>query len=76
MKIPAFLKPGDTIGLVAPSFGAVTEPYATRLRSAIETFEKRGYRVKCAPSVYKDDGLGISTDPESAAADLMEFYLD
>ena len=76
MRIPPFISPGDTIGLVAPSFGAVIEPYATRLRAAIETFEARGYKVKAAPSCYMDDGLGISTDPARAASDLMDFYLD
>ena len=76
MKTPAFLKKGDTIGLVAPSFGAVDEPYATRLAAAIRQFEERGYRVRAADSVYRNDGLGISTDPETAAADVMKFYLD
>ncbi len=32
--------------------------------------------MKAAPSCYKDDGLGISTDPKSAAEDLRAFYLD
>lgn len=76
MRTPAFLKKGDTIGLVAPSFGAATEPYITRLAAAIPKFEERGYRVVAADSVYKSDGLGISTDPESAAADVMKFWLD
>ena len=76
MRIPDFLKKGDTIGIVAPSFGAVIEPYAARLAAAIRKFEDRGYRVVCADSVYKSDGLGISTDPASAAADLVDFYLD
>ncbi len=76
MRRPAYLKPGDTIGLVAPSFGAATEPYITRLASAIRKFEERGYKIVAADSVYKSDGLGISTDPASAAEDLMRFYLD
>ena len=76
MRKPRFIKPGDTIGLVAPSFGAGEEPYITRLEAAIKKIEKRGYHVVCAPSCYKNDGLGISTKPEDAAADLMKFYLD
>ncbi len=75
-RLPDFLKNGDTIGLVAPSFGATTEPYSTRLQAAIRQFESRTFRVKAAPSCYKDDGLGISTDPKSAAEDLRAFYLD
>ena len=76
MKTPEFIRPGDTIGLVAPSFGAAIEPYVTRLKAAIEKFEKRGYHVRIADSCYKSDGLGISTDPASAAKDVMDFYLD
>ena len=76
MKTPRFIKPGGTLGLVAPSFGAATEPYITRLASAIEKFKARGYHVVCADSCYKSDGLGISTNPADAAADVMKFYLD
>ena len=76
MNIPKPIKPGDTIGLVAPSFGAVMEPYAARLAAAIRKFEERGYRVRAAQSCYKDDGLGISTNPADAAQDVMDFYLD
>ncbi len=76
MKIPETLKPGNTIGLVAPSFGASTEPYITRLAAAIRQFEERGYRVRAARSVYLGDGLGISTNPADAARDVMDYYLD
>ena len=38
MNIPKSIKPGDTIGLVAPSFGAAIEPYITRLAAAIQKF--------------------------------------
>lgn len=76
MRVPEYLSKGDTIGIVAPSFGATTEPYSTRLKAAIQNFEARGYKVKTAPSVYKDDGLGISTNPADAAKDVMDFYAD
>ena len=75
MRYPKPLKKGDTIGLVAPSFGAATEPYITRLASAVRKLEEAGYEVLAAPSCYKGDGLGISTDPASAAKDLENFYL-
>ena len=76
MKKPGYIQPGDTIGLVAPSFGAAIEPYITRLDAAIRKFEKRGYHVRIADSCYKSDGLGISTNPADAAKDVMDFYLD
>lgn len=76
MRRPGSIKPGDTIGMVAPSYGAGTEPYITRFASAIRQFEERGYKIVCADSCYKTDGLGISTNPRDAAADVMKFYLD
>lgn len=76
MRIPKFIEPGNVLGLVAPSFGCVGEPYETRLRVAVRRFESQGYQVVCADSCYKSDGLGISTKPEAAADDLVQFYLD
>ncbi len=76
MRIPPSIAPGDTIGLAAPSFGAAVEPYITRLAASIRAFEARGYRVRTAPSCYKSDGLGISTNPADAAKDLTDLYLD
>ena len=63
MRIPKFIEPGNVLGLVAPSFGCVGEPYETRLRVAVRRFESQGYQVVCADSCYKSDGLGISTKP-------------
>jgi muramoyltetrapeptide carboxypeptidase LdcA involved in peptidoglycan recycling len=76
MRIPKFIKPGDTIGFVAPSYGIGTEPYITRFNEAVRKIRERGYRVKTCPSVFKSDGIGISTDPGDAAEDLVRMYLD
>lgn len=76
MKTPKFIKPGDTISLTAPSFGAGVEPYITRTEAAIRNLKERGYGITVMPSTYKNDGFGISTNPKDAAQDLMEAYLD
>ncbi|MBP5577499.1 MAG: LD-carboxypeptidase [Treponema sp.] len=76
MKIPKPLKSGSTIAITAPSFGCTTDPYLSRYREAVRLFEERGYKVVSGATVSKDDGLGISTSPRVAAAELMEFYLD
>ena len=76
MKIPKPLKSGSTIAITAPSFGCTTEPYFSRYREAVRLFEERGYKVVSGATVSKDDGIGISTSPQVAAAELMEFYLD
>ena len=76
MKRPDFLHKGDTIAIVAPSFGVTTEPYKTKFEVALTKLRSRGYNVVTAPCCYKSDGLGISTDPVTAARELEEYYLD
>ena len=76
MNFPKFLRPGDTIAIAAPSFGATTEPYITRFNDAVRQFKARGYKVVIGECCYKSDGLGISTTPQAAAKELMDFYLD
>lgn len=76
MRFPKPLKKGDTIAIVAPSFGATTEPYNFRFNEAVRRFKERGYNVEIGGCCYKSDGLGISTDPKTAAAELQKYYLD
>lgn len=76
IKFPEFIAPGATIGITAPSFGATTEPYITRFNYAVSAFKKAGYKLKIGETCHKSDGLGISTSPEAAAHELMDFYLD
>lgn len=76
MKTPDYIKPGDTIAITAPSFGATIEPYITRFNEALKKFRERGYEVVVGDTCYMSDGLGISTDPRKAAQELTKFYLD
>lgn len=76
MMLPAPITPGDTIAITAPSFGCTTEPYATRMKSAVAKLQSLGYRVIVGDTVYKNDGLGISTDPQVCAEELTRFWLD
>ena len=76
MRIPPSLKPGATIGITAPSFGATIEPYKTRFAEAIRLFRSRGYKVIIGETCSKSDGLGISTKPSVAAKELQDFYLN
>ena len=43
MRFPMNLRPGGTIGFLAPSFGCATEPYYSGFQNALKTFEKMGY---------------------------------
>ncbi len=76
MRYAKPLQKGQTIGIVAPSFGCTTEPHITRLKTARDKWEKKGYHLRIGDCVYRSDGLGISTDPRSAAEELTKFYLD
>ena len=76
MNLPPFIKPGDTIGITAPSFGCTTEPYKSRLKEAVRQLKDRGYKIKIGRTVSMDNGKGISTDPKTAARELVKFYLD
>jgi muramoyltetrapeptide carboxypeptidase LdcA involved in peptidoglycan recycling len=46
MRYPKFIKPGDSIMFVAPSFGATTYPYSTRVKWAKKFFEQQGIEIK------------------------------
>ena len=74
MKYPEFIKDGETIGLVAPSFGCAFEPYKSCLDSAISRFEKMGYKLVEGPNCRKSDGIGISSSPENCGKELTDFY--
>ncbi len=75
MKLPKFLKIGDTIGLVAPSFGANIEPYKSRLESGIELLKQKGFKIKVFGDLfgyYK----GASSSKENRAKSFMDAYTD
>ena len=74
MRYPDFLKDGETIGFVAPSFGCTIEPYKSAYKNAKNTFEQMGYRVFEGENCHKDDGIGISSSPESCGRELCDVY--
>ena len=74
IKRPESIGKGSVIGITAPSFGAATEPYSYLIDVAIENIEKRGYKILEGKTARLGDGIGISTDPKVAAAELTEFY--
>ena len=75
MRYPSFLRPGDTIGYAAPSFGANIEPYRSRFESALRFFKDRGYLEKLGPNVYEGSGIGRSNTASACAEELMEMML-
>ncbi len=76
MRYGKFLEENGTIGLVAPSFGAATEPYYSRYVNAKKILEDKGYSFKLGPNCELGVGIGISNTPEKCAKELMDFYTD
>ena len=74
MRYPKFLPPKGTIGLIAPSFGASTEPYISRTAFAEKLFESKGYKITEGPNAHADKGIGKSNTPEKCAEEFMDFY--
>ena len=74
MRYPAPLADGGTIGIVAPAFGATTEPYFSALAKAEKRWRSWGYAVREWPCVRRDDGAGISSSPARCAAELVDAW--
>lgn len=74
MRKPPFLQKGDSIALVAPSFGCVTEPYQTRLKVAIKNIRKEGYPIIEGPNIWRDEGVAGSASPELRAREIHDAF--
>ena len=74
MKYPEFLHSHGTIALVAPSFGAATEPYKSMLDSARQKFRAMNYFLRIGPNCYLGRGTGISSTPQRCAQELRTAY--
>ncbi|MFK3939515.1 LD-carboxypeptidase [Alkalihalobacillus sp. NPDC078783] len=68
---PQSLKPGDTIGLIAPS----SPPNLSQLEKGIKLYEGYGLNVKVGRSIHLTDGYLAGTDRDRAD-DLMEMFQD
>lgn len=75
MRYPKFLKENGTIGVCAPSFGCVIEPYVTRMQSARNKFSKLGHNVVLTESVTKHKTIR-SSSKTIRAKEFMQLYTD
>ena len=73
MRYGRFLPAGGNIGFIAPSFGCSIEPYKSGFMHALEKFEEMGYTQTLGPNCFKNDGIGISTNPKDCAAELTAY---
>lgn len=72
MIFPDFLKPGDTIGVTAPSGGVTKEPDKKRFMAAKQRLTSMGYQVIFTQDVFKSDDKGRSDEAEVRAREFME----
>lgn len=68
---PAVLKPGDTIGIIAPSGPVKLEA----LERGVKTFQEWGFRVKLYPGVFERRGYLAGSDAVRARG-VNEFFAD
>ena len=76
MRFPKRVPQGGTIGFVAPSFGCSIEPYRSSFDASLKMWEKAGYKTELGPNCYANEGIGISSTPESCARELAESYVN
>ena len=76
MRYPKFLKQGGTVGFIAPSFGAVMEPYHTLFENTLKKFEEMGYKTVLGPNVYESSGIGKSNTPEKCGEEINDFFIN
>ena len=74
MRYPEFLKDNGRIGFIAPSFGAVIEPYHTLFGNTLKVLGDKGYKTVLGPNCYEDKGLGKSNTPEKCAEEINDFF--
>ena len=68
------LKPGDTVGIVSPSFGAAGL-FPHRVDLGVKHLESLGFKVKFAPHALNVNGH-VSDSAQNRAADINEFFAD
>src|SRR6185437_16519471 len=71
---PRALRPGDTIGILAPSWGGPAA-FPHRVERGLSALHALGYRTRVAPHAFGDAGY-VSATPEERVADLHDLFAD
>ena len=74
MRIPEFIREGDCLGFVAPSFGCNIEPYKSAFRNGLKKFQEMGFQVDLGPNCYAGEGIGISNTPEKCGEEINTYF--
>lgn len=71
---PPQLQPGDTIGIVSPSWGGAGA-FPHRVAQGIAQLEKLGFKVRLAPNALHQHGF-VSDTPANRASDMHAMFAD
>lgn len=71
---PPRLQPGDTIGIVSPSWGGAGK-FPHRTRQGIEQLNALGYKVRLAPHALNHQGF-VSDSAANRAQDINQMFAD
>ena len=71
---PPRLLPGDTIGIISPSWGGGAR-YPHRIERGAAHLRSLGFKVKIAPHTLNSIGF-VSDTPENRVADIHAMFLD
>ena len=69
-----FLSSGDTIYLVAPSFGAASFPYKERLIKSIDFLKKQNFKIIEGENIWLDEGIMGSNTPLKRAEEIEKAF--
>lgn len=70
MIFPKYIKPGDVIGVTAPSNGITDELKIKRFKNGGKNLKNKGYDVAFTPNVFTADERGCSSDGKTRAKQL------
>lgn len=73
MKYPKFLKEKDTIGVTAPSSGAMEEIDTIKTNQAIAKLQKQGFKIIITNNCYTSEGIR-SSDAHTRKKQLESLY--
>ena len=76
MKDIRYLKKGDKISLIAPSFGCTTEPYLTRLDVAEKNIEEDGFILERGENIRLSKNKLRSNTARKCAQEFNKAYLE
>ena len=74
MRIPKFIKTGDCLGFIAPSYGCNIEPYRSGFQHAQEKLKEMGFLTDIGPNCYEGKGIGISNTPQKCAEEVNAVF--